>query len=383
MKSEGSEQRVLVLAPVGRDGELITSTLCAHGMLALKTEDIQKLCEKTREGAGAVVLTEEALLGEGASLLGRALEGQPPWSDLPIIILTTSGDDRSERTWQLVGQLKQIGNVSLLERPLRTLTLIHAVQAALRSRRRQYEVRALHEDLEQRVSERTAELQRLNTEAEGFTFSISHDLRTPLRTIVATSTILLEDHAAQLDGDGRLLLDRQARAASKLATLIDDLLKLSRLSRQDMTVEDFDLSNLTEAVTQDLDPQNACTWEIQPYMEARGDKLLIRFVLQNLLHNAIKFSASGGKISIGQTDGEVFFVRDEGIGFDMAYVDKVFMPFERLVRDEEFPGTGIGLANVKRIIERHGGRIWVHSSPGQGTTFYFTLRPQNTVDAAP
>jgi signal transduction histidine kinase len=228
-------------------------------------------------------------------------------------------------------------------------------------------------DLEQRVKERTEELEAANREMEGFTFSVSHDLRGPLRAIMSTSMILKEDFGGQLPDEAKDQLDRQARAAKKMGDLIDDLLKLSRIGRQEISRQPIDLAVLAEEALEDH--KNNVNCQIEPGLEVRADEKLMRLAIQNLLDNAIKFSKHDVKPSIvlGRVDESTFFVRDNGIGFDMRYAEKLFLPFERLVLDSEYPGTGIGLANVRRIIERHGGKVWAEAEPGKGATFYFTL----------
>jgi signal transduction histidine kinase len=374
-----TEERVLVLAPLGRDGALIASSLGRSGIAAEAVPGMPELVAAIDRGIGAAVLTEEALHGSALGALAEALARQPAWSDLPIVILTTSEETRSAATWDLVKRLEPGGNVSLLERPLRSMTLVSAVQVALRSRRRQYEVRALHEGLERRVAERTADLERLHEEAEGFNYSMSHDLRAPLRAIVSTSRIVLEETGDLLSSRHREMLVRQERSANKLAELIDELLALSRLSRTEVVRAEIDVTRLAQDVADELvraGMAGGCTFEIQPDITAQGDPRLLRLVLLNLLGNACKFSPHGGKVRVQRrTEGDetVFSVADEGVGFDMKYVHKLFLPFERLVTETQFPGTGIGLTNVQRIIQRHGGRVWATSAPQQGATFSFTL----------
>jgi PAS domain S-box-containing protein len=245
-------------------------------------------------------------------------------------------------------------------------------------KRAQQAIERSNAQLERHVADRTAELTIANQELEGFTYSVSHDLRGPLRAIMATSRILLDECSPKLDAEHIKLLVRQADNAKRLGNLIDDLLKLSRLSRQDISREDVRLDELAAEVADELlarDWPQPLTINIQPGLAVRGDQKLLRFVMLNLLENACKFSPEGGDIEVGWKEG-AFFVRDPGIGFDMEYVPKIFMPFERLVRDDEFPGTGIGLANVKRIVERHHGRVWAESEPGKGTTFFFTIPSQ-------
>jgi PAS domain S-box-containing protein len=234
----------------------------------------------------------------------------------------------------------------------------------------------MEEELERRVKERTAELQSANSEMQGFTYSVSHDLRAPLRAIVATSSILLQETASKLSDEEKLLLTRQSENANKLAVLIDDLLQLSRLSRQEMALSVVDLTDLVQSIVSETELEQSRV-KVEEGLQARADPKLLRLAVQNLVQNAAQFSPDGGIIEIGSmntTEGLAFYVRDSGIGFDMNYVGKLFLPFERLHNEGEYPGTGIGLANVRRIVERHGGRTWAESKgPGTGATFYFTL----------
>lgn len=240
-------------------------------------------------------------------------------------------------------------------------------------------LRALTEQLEERVRERTKELEDANKEMEGFTYSVSHDLRSPLRAIVSTSMVTMEDYGHLLPEEAKEQLARQAAAAQRMAILIDELLHLSRLSRADLRCTRVDVTKMAHELAGELcNSEDGCKVEfaIQPNLTAMGDARLLRLALQNLMDNARKFSPEGGVVSVGATelDGEtVFYVKDHGIGFDMRFAHKLFLPFERLVTDAEFPGTGIGLANVKRIIDRHGGTIWPESTPGKGATFFFKL----------
>jgi PAS domain S-box-containing protein len=242
----------------------------------------------------------------------------------------------------------------------------------------------MNEDLEARVDERTRQFLVANRELEGFTYSVSHDLRAPLRAIISSSMILLEDFGPQLNASARHELERQASAAKRLAVLIDDLLKLSRLARLELHRGQVDLSALASAAARDLSGQHhtdQCEFRIQEGMVALGDPASLQLVLMNLMENACKFSKNSGLVEVGQT-GNVFWVRDHGVGFEMQYSHKLFLPFERLVTDAEFPGTGIGLANVKRVVERHGGRVWGEGVPGEGATFSFTLGPSDLGDGA-
>jgi light-regulated signal transduction histidine kinase (bacteriophytochrome) len=235
--------------------------------------------------------------------------------------------------------------------------------------------------LEARVAERTAELTAVNHELEAFAYSVSHDLRAPLRSVDGFSQALLEDCADQLDAQGQDYLQRIRGASQRMGQLIDDLLHLSRLTRSEMHWERVDLSALAESIAAGLQAsqvERQVTVDIAPGIVTRGDASLLQVVLENLIGNAWKFTAkqAQARIEFGamQSDNEqVFWVRDDGVGFDMAYAEKLFGAFQRLHSVAEFEGSGIGLATVQRIVHRHGGRIWAEGEPGLGATFSFAL----------
>jgi len=229
---------------------------------------------------------------------------------------------------------------------------------------------------------RTAQLAAANQELEAFAYSVSHDLRAPLRALDGFSGALLSQYYSQLDPQAQHYLDRIQEASRRMGQLIEDLLNLSRITRRDMGRQEVDLSVLAREIAAELrasDPQRQVEFVIADEMIVQGDASLLRIVLENLMNNAWKFTGHRpqARIEVGitqsQADGKVFLVRDNGVAFDMAYAHKLFAPFQRLHGMKEFPGTGIGLVTVQRIITRHGGRIWTEATVEQGATFYFTL----------
>jgi len=264
--------------------------------------------------------------------------------------------------------------------------------------RAEEEIHRLNADLERKVIERTAELAAANQELEAFSYSVSHDLRAPLRAIDGFSQAVIEDYADKLGDQGRDYLNRVRAATQHMGHLIDDLIKLARVARAEMKRETVDLSALAGSVLADLqtsEPARKVDWRIEPGLVTSGDANLLRVALDNLLGNAWKFTGrqAHARIEFGalhqaspgmdevdrvgnrqpKTGEQAFFVRDNGVGFDMTYAGKLFSAFQRLHNVGEFPGTGIGLATVRRIIHRHGGRVWAEGAAGKGATFYFSL----------
>jgi PAS domain S-box-containing protein len=282
--------------------------------------------------------------------------------------------------WTLVPILDDSGGVDFL---------VFALHDVTDRKKAEEEIRQFNEELEQRVKRRTAQLEAANRELESFSYSVSHDLRAPLRAIDGFSRILLKDYADRLDAEGQRLLDIIRANTRDMGQLIDDLLAFSRLGRREMQAADLDMGALVQNVVRELQDtlgDRMVQWDLQPLPGSRADRALIRQVWVNLLGNALKFTRprESAVIEVGcrsAADEEVYYVKDNGVGFDMQYAPKLFGVFQRLHRYEEFEGTGVGLALVQRIVQRHGGRVWAEGRVNGGATFYFSL-PRRRAKAA-
>jgi len=247
-------------------------------------------------------------------------------------------------------------------------------------------LRELNVDLERRIAGRTSQLEAANKELEGFSYSVSHDLRAPLRAVIGFSKLLLEDHAGQLEEEARRKLGVIQSEAQRMGVLIDDLLAFSRLGRKAMQVGEIDMTELARTTFAGLNGQDGgrkAEFHLGSLPRGKGDRVLLGQVWANLLANALKFSSKRDKplvevSAISDEKEHVYFVRDNGAGFDPRYQSKLFGVFQRLHNSSEFPGTGVGLALVQRIVVRHGGRVWADGKPNEGATFYFTLPKEQT-----
>ncbi len=255
----------------------------------------------------------------------------------------------------------------------------HYAERVSRNRRAQ--------ELEHAVATRTSELNMAKEELEAFSYSVSHDLRGPLRAVISYASILQEDYGDRLDVDGRDSLDRIKASGRRMSELIDTMLALSRLSRTDVNVETVNLSDVADSILSDLarsGENTNHTYDVTPNIQVQADKKMLQTLLDNLLNNAWKFSSrsQAPHIEIG-LEGSTVYIRDNGVGFNEEYANKLFQPFQRLHSDREFEGTGIGLAIVERIVKRHGGKIWATSKEGEGATFYlaFGLNGANAVES--
>jgi light-regulated signal transduction histidine kinase (bacteriophytochrome) len=303
-----------------------------------------------------------------STFLELQTQGYVRYEDLPL-----EASDERRVDVEFVSNVYTVGEKNVIQCNIRNIT---------RRKEAEAKVRLLNEELEQRLQDRTVQLQVLNREAENFSYSIANDLRAPLRWIGGFAKALEEGHTSQLDAEGRRFIQKIRDSTEHMGALLDGLIELARFSRTDLRRTAVDLTATVRRVAAELredDPKRQVELLVAEGITANGDPRLLQRVLDNLLNNAYKFTAKRAlaRIEFGvapQVDGRVaYFVRDNGIGFDMAYADQLFGAFQRLHGAKEYPGTGIGLATVERIIRRHGGQVWAEGTENRGATFYFTL----------
>jgi signal transduction histidine kinase len=369
-RRSAEEMRVVILAPIGRDAALLAQTLNASDIAVAVATDATALLALMMEGAGAAIIADEALPPVAIQAAATWLSTLPPWSDPPFIVLTSSGIP-SRQTHQRARELQALGNLTLIERPVRPDTIRLAARSALRARMRQYEVRSRQEALIQ-----------ANADLEQFAHSASHDLREPLRGIGISCDLLARDYKKVFDERAGELLRLIRGGVTRMDWLLTDLLAYAHASS--ITEEELPAVSAlraVEAALENLDPaiQESCaTITIGELPEIRVRESHLAQVFQNLLGNAIKYRRDGQapaiEVSARQADGYWYFtIADNGIGIAKEYQGVVFGIFKRLHVHGKYPGTGMGLAICKRIVERYGGTIWVESEPGQGSRFSFRI----------
>ncbi len=373
--------RILIHAPYGRDAVLIQNELRAAGFSSVVCDSIEALCSSLAEGGGAALIADEALVPDAVSQLEEKLKSQPPWSDFPVLVMTSGGKATGAIRYRLQ-LLEPLTNVTLLERPLRPETLVSSVKAALRARRRQYELREVLSELAENngaLKRSNDRLTRVNRELEEFGYVASHDLQEPLRMVNVYTELMIRKLGA-VDADLNQYAAFITQGVLRMQSLIRDLLTFSRTVHDERTGDTADLSAaLAEAigVLHGRIRENNAVIRTENLPVVRGDPQQMAQVFQNLLSNAIKYRRDSEppniEIAARKCPGEwIISVRDNGIGFDQQYAEGIFALFKRLHKDE-YPGTGLGLAICRRVVERYGGRIWATGDTSTGSTFYFAL----------
>jgi signal transduction histidine kinase len=360
-KGSGRERARVLVADDNADMREYLARLLSTRWRVDVVEDGQAALVSARNQPPDLVLSDVMMPRlDGVSLL-RELRAHPRTSHIPVVLLSARAGEEA------VLEGLQPGADDYLVKPFAARELLARVQT--------------HLELARLRREWSSQLERANNELEAFSYSVSHDLRAPLRVIDGFSKILLTDHSSKLDEQGRDYLERVRAETQRMAHLIDDLLSLSKMTRASLSRERVDLTDVARRILIELggrEPDRKIESRVSDGLVVQADPRLLRVMLENLLGNAWKFTSKQPVARIAVDKEErgtetVFFVRDNGAGFDMAYAKKLFSPFHRLHSEAEFEGTGIGLATVHRIVTRHGGRIWAEALPGQGATFLFTL----------
>lgn len=383
---ETTRATVLVMAPIGADARNIENVLRRAGVDARVCRGDVELAKALRGECCAFVLTEEALSPPVQKVLFAVFSEQPPWSDIPIVLIGAGGasDNGAGVAAKLRGPHR---TVTLLERPLRATTLTATIQAVLSARQRQYEIRnllverdALLSSLEARVSERTGELRRMVEEMEAFSYSVSHDLRSPLRSVAGYARAIEEDYGEELPDGVKVYLEKITRAARRMDSLTQDVLAYTRAARCEMDITAVDLDWLQAEVIEQYPALGASAAQIharQPLGVVLGHVPSLIQCFSNLLGNAVKFVPEGKIPEIhlfSERRGRNLrvTVQDNGIGIEARHHARIFQMFERAAK-KQFAGTGIGLAIVKKAVERMGGTVGVISAPGEGSRFWIEL----------
>jgi signal transduction histidine kinase len=378
--SPAKPNQVLVHTPYGKDASIICQVLERSGIAGVACQTLEELCGNLGQDTGAALISDQSITKSSVSALTAIIGAQPPWSDLPLII-TTSGGEANDASRRQLALLEPLGNVSLLERPLRVVTLVSAVRIALRTRERQFQLR-------DNFTERTRlveELERSNSELAQFAHIVSHDLQAPIRMVKIFTELLGKTLGEQLDSKTAKYLSTIQEGASTMETLVRSLLNYATVGQEPLSPSNVELRSVVTAVVETLAPniqelQAKVTCGSLPLVY--GDSIQLRQLMQNLIGNALKYSKPGAPPRINISALEFghrwkVSVSDNGPGIPAEFHDKVFLPLKRL-HGNNIAGTGMGLAVCRKIVERHGGEIWVDSAPGNGATFSFTLPGSTT-----
>ena len=379
--NDASAARILIVDDEAAQMKALCETLGMEGYATTGFNSARRALEALRKQDFDLLLTDLMMPDmDGIALITAAREIAP---DLVGVMMT------GHATIDTAVKAMQAGALDYIVKPFKLNVILPVLNRALAVRR----LRLVNAELERRISERTQELEvanrdlaAANNDLEAFSYSVSHDLRAPLRAVQGFLQIYIDDFGTSIPAEGRPVLDHVLAGANRMGQLIEDLLAFSRLGRQPVLRRVVPLERLAKRLVGELtekEPQRRIEARVGALGECEGDPSLLEQVLVNLISNAFKFTRGRDPAVIevgcsGHDPDKIYFVRDNGAGFDMKYVDKLFGVFQRLHSPSQFEGTGVGLSIVHRIVERHGGRIWAESAVEKGTTFFFTLPPVNT-----
>lgn len=368
-------ERLLLLMPTVKDAERTVAALAPEKILSYSCADMSELCREIGRGAGAALLTEESILADRGACLIQLLRAEPAWSGFPLVVLAREGRKN-------IGLPDELAlNVTLVERPVRMVTLKSVVKTALRHRHRQYELRAVLAELEERVNERTAKLRETIADLEAFSYSVSHDLRSPLRAMQGYADALMEEESAALSEQGKEYLSRIHRASGRLDVLVQDVLAYSKVSKGEIRLQAIPLESLLDDILRsypELTEKSTITIE-RPLPAVIAHEAYLTQCLSNILGNAIKFVAPEVHPTVrvwAESLGEQvrINIQDNGIGIAPEHHHQIFQLFGRVNSAKLFSGTGIGLAIVKKAVEKMGGAVGMDSELNRGSRFWLTLK---------
>jgi signal transduction histidine kinase len=393
---------ILIVDDEIQNRKLLEALLLPEGYLTRSAASGEEALASIAQDPPDLILLDIMMPGMNGYQVASTVKANPATSNIPIIMVTALVDRKARIAGLNAGAggflTKPVDRAELWLRVRNLLRLKahgdflknHSTILEREVQARTAEIRHLNETLEQRVVERTAQLESVNEELETFSYSVSHDLRTPLRHVMGFVELLKEEAGPSLSEKSLRHLTSISRSAKRMGDLIDDLLSFSLVGRTELRKTDVDLDELVRETLGDFQAETPnSVWKIHPLPPVRADRALLRMVLINLISNAVKFSGARAeaKIEIGCAPngiGEtVIFIRDNGAGFDPKYAGRLFGAFQRLHSQDEFEGTGIGLANVQRIVHRHGGRAWAEGAVDGGATFYFSIPKQSAVHQPP
>ena len=387
---------VLIVAPIGADAPNTDRILRGAGIRSHVCTGLADAAVRMKDECGVLLLTEEATVSHDCQQVRDVLRNQPPWSDIPVVVIGSGGGGRATAAEALKALGSPLSGV-VLERPLHASTLLAAVRAGLAARRRQYQIRDLLNErdkllgsLEAQVADRTAKLRQMVEELESFSYSVSHDLRAPLRVLDGYARALAEDYGDRLDDTAKLYLERISRAAQRMDRLTQDVLAYSRVSRMALSLQPVDLDTVVRDVIEQyptLAPFKSHFHIEAPLGTVLGHPPLLVQCFSNLLENAVKFATAGRALRVvlrTESAGSKrrVIIEDNGRGISADQLERIFGLFERAA-PREIEGTGIGLAIVKKAIERMGGQVRVFSKVGEGTQFVLEMEAAGTPVATP